>query len=66
MNIQDLLTLAIEAIFYCFTAFIALDIFICSYTPLPPIPKTTPQTLDDLEDDGIYNFGLALALSDLE
>jgi hypothetical protein len=70
MAIQHLLTLAIEAIFYCFTAFMAIDIFIRYTAPfsVPPLPKKTknpkPQSLDELENDGIYNFGLALALSD--
>ncbi|MBO3463673.1 hypothetical protein G7B40_040375 [Aetokthonos hydrillicola Thurmond2011] len=69
MNIQDLLTFAIEAIFNCFCAFIFLDLFIrCTapfaVPPMPKIEKRLPQTLEELEPDGVYNFGLALALSD--
>jgi hypothetical protein len=72
MTIQHLLTLAIEAIFYCFAAFMALDFFLRYIAPfsVPPLPsnikKPKSQSLDELGDDGIYNFGLALALSDLE
>ena len=66
MNIQDLLTLAIEAIFYCFAGFLTIDIFIRCTAPfaVPPMPKIKPTSLEELSDDGVYNFGLALALSD--
>lgn len=66
MNIQDLLTLAIEAIFYLCGAFFAIDIFIRCTAPfsVPPMPKIKPQSLEELQDDGVWNFGLAMALSD--
>ncbi|MBE9216658.1 hypothetical protein IQ247_29035 [Plectonema cf. radiosum LEGE 06105] len=76
MNIQDLLNLAIQAIFYglCFLIIFDFCLYTTTYwtgeieifSPKVKPSKGKPRTLDDLEDDGVYNFGLALALSDIQ
>ena len=74
MNIQDILTLAIEVIFYATCFFVGIDFSIHSIIAmhedfyLPEIKPKAPKArmLEDLKPDGVYNFGLALQLSDLE
>ena len=75
MNIQDLLNLAIQALFWITCCIICFDfsLYITIYwtgeieTSSPRVNlRKEPQSLDELKADGVYNFGLALALSDLE
>lgn len=76
MNIQDFLNLAIQAIFYglCFLIVFDFSIYATTYwtgeieifSPKVKPRKAEPKTLDDLDSDGVYNFGLALALSDTQ